>query len=263
MPTIRTALAVVLLFVAGAAQAAITVVAQYRLGEADPSPNPGTAATATQPSVGTTPLAATGAPTYSSQLSPGRIASLRSVAFDGVDDRFDAGVVTSVTDNFGIEAWVRSNGRTANNAIVAYNGNSSTSGFGLIRFGGNWALLHGGNIVTPGAPVGTQWTHLALVRDNGTSRLYVNGVLSASTPIGPAPAAGNFMIGGNPINPGEYFDGLIDEVRVFTFQPGQFVLGDLNLAAPPQPIPAVHLAAAALLMVLLALAGAVRLSRAG
>ena len=60
------------------------------------------------------------------------------------------------------------------------------------------------------------WTHVALTYDGATLRLYVNGVQVASqaqagsiqTPSTP------LRIGGN-VPYGEYFQGLIDEVRVY------------------------------------------------
>jgi hypothetical protein len=40
-------------------------------------------------------------------------------------------------------------------------------------------------------------------------------------------------IGGNPLVSGfELFDGKIDEVRIFSFAPGAFTVGDLNLPPP-------------------------------
>jgi hypothetical protein len=60
------------------------------------------------------------------------------------------------------------------------------------------------------------WTHVALTYDGAMLRLYVNGVQVASgaqagslqTPATP------LRIGGN-VPYGEYFEGLIDEVRVY------------------------------------------------
>ena len=64
-------------------------------------------------------------------------------------------------------------------------------------------------------PVGA-WTHLAATFDGTTQRLYVNG-----TQVGSLASAGSIMtstspvkIGGNSIW-GEWFDGLIDEVRIY------------------------------------------------
>ena len=60
------------------------------------------------------------------------------------------------------------------------------------------------------------WTHLAVSYDGATIRLYVNGVQVGSRALtGPiAPSTGALRIGGNAVW-GEYFKGLIDEVRVY------------------------------------------------
>jgi Concanavalin A-like lectin/glucanases superfamily len=60
------------------------------------------------------------------------------------------------------------------------------------------------------------WTHLATAYSGGSVRLYVNGTLAATTPVpGPLPnSSGPLRIGGNSMW-GEYFSGLIDEVRVY------------------------------------------------
>jgi glucose/arabinose dehydrogenase/PKD repeat protein len=60
------------------------------------------------------------------------------------------------------------------------------------------------------------WTHLATTYDGETLALYVNGTLVASKPQTGAAAAssGPLRIGGNSVW-GEYFSGLIDDVRVY------------------------------------------------
>jgi len=61
------------------------------------------------------------------------------------------------------------------------------------------------------------WTHLAYTLDGGTARMYVDGALVATRAgSGPAvPSAGPLRIGGNSLYTGEWFDGYIDEVRVW------------------------------------------------
>ena len=60
------------------------------------------------------------------------------------------------------------------------------------------------------------WSHLAATFDGAVVRLYVNGVLAGSTSFAGVMAAstGVLRIGGNSIW-GEWFAGLIDEVRVY------------------------------------------------
>jgi hypothetical protein len=60
------------------------------------------------------------------------------------------------------------------------------------------------------------WTHLAVTFDGSTLALYVNGVLASSKPLlgAMAPSTGALRIGGNSVW-GEWFRGLIDDVRVY------------------------------------------------
>ena len=64
------------------------------------------------------------------------------------------------------------------------------------------------------------WTHLATTYDGANLRYYVNGVLVGTTAgTGTINAAnGALRIGGNnsaPLGQGEWFKGLIDEVRIY------------------------------------------------
>lgn len=231
------------------AQATITVLNQWHLGEADAGASAGGAGAATTvDSVGGFNLSKVGAPTNSSDVPP-RIGSTLSMAFNGTADGYNnsTGVASTLTDNFGIEAWVKSNGNTAGNATIAYNGNTSNAGWGIYRLGGNYGALYGGNLGAGVSPISAAWTELALVRDNGTTTFYINGVASYTTTAGPNPPAGGVGIGTNPqVANFEMFDGKIDEVRIFSFAPGAFSIGDLNLP-PSVPTPASSLRSLALL----------------
>jgi hypothetical protein len=60
------------------------------------------------------------------------------------------------------------------------------------------------------------WTHLAATYDGSRLRLFVNGVAVDNTPSSSliTMSSGPLRIGGNSIR-GEYFRGLIDEVRIY------------------------------------------------
>lgn len=60
------------------------------------------------------------------------------------------------------------------------------------------------------------WAHLAATFDGATLRMYVNGVEVGTRPVAQpiAPSASPLKIGGNAVW-GEYFRGLIDEVRIY------------------------------------------------
>ncbi|HVQ90242.1 MAG TPA: LamG-like jellyroll fold domain-containing protein [Mycobacteriales bacterium] len=79
------------------------------------------------------------------------------------------------------------------------------------NFGGTDVSAAGGSAL----PVNT-WSHLAGTYDGATLRLYVNGVqVATKARTGPLPASTSpLRIGGNSAW-GEYFSGLIDEVRVY------------------------------------------------
>ncbi len=60
------------------------------------------------------------------------------------------------------------------------------------------------------------WTHLAATYDGATVRVYVNGIAVGTAPVSGSIVASTlpFRIGGNAVW-GEFFHGLIDEVRVY------------------------------------------------
>ena len=78
---------------------------------------------------------------------------------------------------------------------------------------------------SPNAPVGANgtaqvpssaWTHLAVTYNNSSLNLYVNGSLVRSVATSGAllTSTGVLRIGGNSVW-GEYFQGIIDEVRIY------------------------------------------------
>ena len=111
----------------------------------------------------------------------------------------------------------------------------------------------GGNTQIPP----NQWTHLASTYDGQIQRMYVNGVLVETLPqTGTITTSGGVLrIGGNSIW-GNYFQGYIDEVRIYNqaisnaqiisdaqtavsiSNPPQFVAGDRNIESTVQSIPA-------------------------
>jgi hydrogenase maturation factor HypE len=76
----------------------------------------------------------------------------------------------------------------------------------------------GGDVDTrgTGALALNAWTHVAATYDGATLRLYVNGTQAASRSVSGsiATSSGPLRIGGNSVW-GEWFQGRIDEVRVY------------------------------------------------
>ena len=141
--------------------------------------------------------------------------------FDGGNDIINCGSSLSTTltgsKTLTVEAWIRSNNTTGTRAIVSNHvGNTQfdlrTSGTSFNCFLGLGAYpVTGGTVVT-----GT-WQHVAMVYNNTSLTLYVNGVSVGNMAI-PAtyalPAsADNIMIGNTGYT--EPFNGDIDEIRIW------------------------------------------------
>lgn len=157
-------------------------------------------------------------------------------------------------ENFGIEAWVLPFGNGYNifccesshnfTAQIFASGGDSTGFFvgvknnqdGTYSFVGD-VITDANGVVQVGDPlplVTNGWTHLAVVRNNGTNTFYVNGVPhgasntdapSTNAPSGTGSQNGMRLgaSGGDQLA----FRGLIDEARAFTFSPGQFSVTNL------------------------------------
>jgi hypothetical protein len=108
------------------------------------------------------------------------------------------------------------------------NGPLLPSGGGTIGGAVNW--LSGSSA----SPVNA-WTHVALTYDGSMLRLYVNGALASSRAQSGAieTNANALRIGGN-VPYGEFFQGLIDEVRVYNRALSQAEI-QADMAAPVEP----------------------------
>ena len=220
--------------------ASVTNVTWYRLGENDPGAASGQVANSTTMDfVGTNHLKRFGSPLYTNLVSTdaAKLGSTLAVRFDGGSQFYSNAVATTARNNFGIEAWARTLTTNVGTYLIAHNGTTTANGWGLIaevssRFGVIDTTFRAE--VGGGAPFGAgvvrgNWAHVALVRNNGISTFYLNGKASGSTTNStPATPTRGFAIAATPQSPhDELFPGMIDEVRVFTFAPGQFSTNDL------------------------------------
>jgi len=221
--------------------ATINVLNYWRMGENDPGAAAGGTSMTTIDSVGgnnlnNSPFIVNGLyyfyPTYSGSVSPAAASDVAStLALQYINDEYASGnVIPGLTNNFGIELWVCP--VSENNGFIAYNGNTTGNGWGLFQSGGNCFGSLGANTFGM-TPLATNiWTHLALVCNNGTTTLYTNGAVAAATNSLAVSPAGAFLLAADN-NGQENFSGLLDEVRVFTFAPGQFSTNDLLVNQSP------------------------------
>lgn len=150
-----------------------------------------------------------------------------AIDFDGFDDSVTTGVpLLSGLPNFTMSGWVKMPYEQMDSRRGLFGQNDAVE-FGVMRTGeeGNWTYVieywtpNGGAIQTE-IPNGVfeEWTHLAVVSESGTRRIYIDGVEVASGSIGSAAVADyGFNIGGDGVQDatGNYFMGQIDDVAIW------------------------------------------------
>ncbi|WP_449065406.1 LamG-like jellyroll fold domain-containing protein [Planomonospora algeriensis] len=129
----------------------------------------------------------------------------------------------TLTDGMTLSAWVKPDD-VDSWRTVAMKDHANGSAYGLYASNrsapSGWMLnsdasSHNTVNGSEALPVG-EWSHVAVTRDGTTARLYVNGEEVGQTSVGGTLSddGGALHIGGNT-KWGEYFSGLIDEVRVY------------------------------------------------
>jgi hypothetical protein len=162
------------------------------------------------------------------------VGSSRSLVFTGSSgDGGNSPLLSTVVDNFGLEAWVKPLGTSGSDQVIAYNGNFGFNGWGIVlksdgTYQGQFGIATFGSVP---ATIGT-WAHVAIVRDNGNATLYVNGVASGgSTTLPPGTPSTRFGVANGPPAFVTGLHGLVDEVRAFTFPAGNFLPNMLLFSA--------------------------------
>ena len=137
----------------------------------------------------------------------------------------------SATDNFGMEVICTPTANDSYNYSLSLN-NGANNGWGILQLSGAYQGVAegaqngffgnaGAGSAVPGVTV-----RLALVRAGGVTTLYRNGVAVGTTTAISRDIPAKFTIGGNQLNTTPvfegFFEGSIDEVRVFTFDAGAF-----------------------------------------
>ncbi len=214
---------------------ALTVQHYYRSGEIDAARVLALPTAQTRDAVGEAHLqiAAGTGPGYSSDVAASASADTGSVhALQLSQSRARGPVTQTAIDNFGIEAWIRP-GAQSGNEVIAYNGHPGFNGWGLLREGGQLKALYGGVALWGSMSLpADRWSHVALVRQHGLSTLYLDAQAIATFAGNPNTPNGSFALVSDPVNGTSNFIGNLDEVRVFTFEPGGFSPDDLIAKLP-------------------------------
>jgi hypothetical protein len=227
-----------------AAQATIITQGYYHLGEADPGAIAGNGVNATTMDSGGLgkDVNLVGALTYSSDVAPSAAAatgSTMSVANPATGYGYIAPPWTDATDNFGLEGWFKLSAPSADRTdVLAWNGNAAAgNGWGLICYQGTIQGYYSTVAIASSGftPTANEWFYAALVRDGGVSTMYINDATPIAgltgAPVTPAGISALCTAGG-----ADGMNGLLDEVRVFTFEPGTFNAStDLLISPVPEP----------------------------
>lgn len=146
-----------------------------------------------------------------------------ALEFDGVDDYVDCGndsllkPSTSVT----IEAWIKPDTYSSNALyFIASKGTTGGKGYWIGLKSTGKAIFSVESQLSGDAVLSlNEWIHITGVWDGSEQRLYVNGVLdgTVATTISTIDYSGvpTFRIGDQSGSTGRYFDGEIDDVRVW------------------------------------------------
>jgi hypothetical protein len=147
-----------------------------------------------------------------------------ALAFDGVNDRVDLPALGTFYDGgFTLEAWVNKTGTKTDVATVGTWVGGTQNGGPMLwvhnAVGRHYLTLNkaaAGYLDSARSPVVGQWQHLAATYDGATARFYVNGVETANRPhVGNVGDSNTWRVGAYGPGPGGFFDGLVDEVRIY------------------------------------------------
>jgi len=166
------------------------------------------------------------------QPAGGQVAG--ALSFDGVDDDVNLGAAPAPETNFSISAWVNVTSFSGANhtggvivkgdggAVIAIRTDDSAGNCGTNPFttGFTFRLEGSGNMEVCAPALPGQWYHLVMVvgpRGPGGLLAYVNGVLAFTrdtSAVGTLTTVTDWHLGYNE-RQGLYFNGLIDDVRIY------------------------------------------------
>jgi hypothetical protein len=171
--------------------------------------------------------------------------SNKGLNFDGVDDVITTTLTPSATNALTIEAWIFPRATSSKRIVSNYRGssvhngellldtyNATDNGRGLRLlveepFSFNYHQLSIPNVLTLNA-----WNHVAGTFNNGVTTLYVNGIAVATNTASFASiqaSTSQITIGKDPVGVSGYFNGKMDEVRIWnTARTQAQIAGNMN-----------------------------------
>ncbi len=149
----------------------------------------------------------------------------KALSFDGSNDYANTSSrIIDSTNSFSVSGWVKFSSLSSNYSVPLWNGvDSTTGGFGLGYRKPNSRVIYAGWGSSAGevaGPISTDntWYYLSSVYDGSKHKFYVNGVLQGSVNFSTSNfASGTTTFGNLSSGNGYWFNGLIDEVKVYNY----------------------------------------------
>jgi hypothetical protein len=143
-------------------------------------------------------------------------ANRHCLSFDGKKALVKAALPLTAVDNWSLAAWINPAVLPQTETLVVYVGDDS-GGYGISVNGNGIFVLYGAIawINSTHALTANTWTHVAAVRSDGILSIYVNGVPTAKFDKPPKSPANYFEIAHQPGAQNRYYQGKIDDVRVY------------------------------------------------
>ncbi len=190
----------------------------FAFGPASPTATP--TSTSVPPTATNTPVPPTATQTPvlpTATFTPSPTAGANgALVFDGVDD--EAGnTAFSMSGGFTVEAWVRpSSGNQTSIVIVTGDGsrgwslelNDGRATLWVADNAGAWSFVRNDRV----ALQSSQWYHIAATYENGSGRVFVNGVAGSTASVGTVSHMPALRLGGS--SGYGFFAGQIDDVRI-------------------------------------------------
>jgi hypothetical protein len=157
-----------------------------------------------------------------------------SINFDGTDDYVEASdnAILDIGNNpFSLSAWVKKGSGSLDRYIIA-KGVPNTSGYTLSLENANFIFFRAGTQLMSNQSLSyatavynvtaldTNWHHILATQNTTDMRIYIDGTLAAYRTVtdpGDKSSSQNFDIGRRVDNNSGFFNGQIDDVRVYNY----------------------------------------------
>ncbi|NWK55934.1 PEP-CTERM sorting domain-containing protein [Verrucomicrobiaceae bacterium N1E253] len=152
--------------------------------------------------------------------------------------RNDAATANLPADNFAMEFWVRHHSLAGHQRYVR---SGTTGALTFSKLSNSPINLQRNGVASDSihamTPTVGQWYNIAIIRNNGISKLYVDGKEVVGDSFNGAPVwTGDYAIGQKSHTENQqYFVGDMDELRMFTFGVGDDPVAALSIHAVPEP----------------------------